>query len=164
MKFFFVHCSYKSLPSFQIRPEQAARSKHIYSTDVIFFCSQSTTSILQPFLIYLLFAIIYQNILVSDCFLDLAHYSTKRVTFISWVEEHPCFKEPENQSIQAGLPEPPACSDFSHSFLVLSLSPTTSYLQIHLLKHRTDKAAYTAEANSIFHSSKYSRKLSPCQL
>lgn len=34
-------------------------------------------SILQLFLIYLLFAIIYQNILVSDYFLDLAHYSTE---------------------------------------------------------------------------------------
>jgi len=32
---------------------------------------------LQLFLIYLLFAIIYQDILVADYFLDLAHYFTE---------------------------------------------------------------------------------------
>lgn len=77
--FFFVHCSYKRQPSFQIRPEQPAWGKHIYSTNLTPFCSQSTMSSLQLFLIYLLFSII-QVILAADCFLDLPAISLNGVS------------------------------------------------------------------------------------
>lgn len=109
-------CPVQLQPSFQIRPEQAAQSEHIYSTNVTPFCSQSTRSNLR-LLIYLFFAIIHQAILATDCFLDLPATLLKRVSNFHFVGTATQRREPEGQDTQASLVEWLPCNDRSQNLL-----------------------------------------------
>lgn len=133
----FVHCSYKHQPCLQIRPEQAAQSEHIYSTNVTPFCSESTTSSLQ-LLIYLLFVIVHQAILASDCSSDLPDIFLTSVSYFYFVGTATFLlesRELEGQGIPASLSEWPSCNDCSQSLLDPTLSLTISASKLICLKH-----------------------------
>lgn len=133
----FVHCSYKHQPCLQIKPEQVAQSEHIYSTNVTPFCSESTTSSLQ-LLIYLVFAIVQQAILATDCSLDLPDIFLTCVSNFYFVDAATFLlenREPEGQDSLASLSEWPYCSDCSQSLLDPTLSWTVSFSNLICLKH-----------------------------